>query len=383
MKDAFKTYFYYTSQERKGALILLFLTLGCAVAPRFYPLLFPPAPVAVSDLPAFPEAAERPDAPAGENAPGISLFPFDPNQAGERELQALGLPPPVIRTLLNYRAKGGRFRKKEDLQKVYGLNGDHYARLAPYIRIENRKPEPGRPATTERAPAPDLLFPFDPNTAGPDELLALGLPEKTIRIWIRYRDKGGRFQRKEDLRKIYGLSPEDYERLAPLVRIESGARVLASAESKPSPESPPIADLPIDINLAGAEEWQRLRGIGPGYAGRIIRFREALGGFASVEQVAETYGLPDSTFQAIRRFLVASPILHPLFINRAEAEVLAKHPYLNRKQARILCDFRRNHGPFRSAADLESIKIFSAAEIERLRPYLQFETDTGQTPADP
>lgn len=368
MKNQIREYFYYTRSERNGALILLLLILGCCLAPRYYPFLVespadadcapgPSVAVAVSN-----RTEEPPPSSAGEP------FFFDPNTAGEEALLALGLPPPVVHTMLNYRRKGGRFDTKTDLQKIYGLKAGLYERLAPYVRIETEREEEEEPPPASGPETAPEAFPFDPNRAGREELLALGLPERTVNTWLNYREKGGRFHQTTDLQKIYGLREEDYDRLAPYVHIAE------ASPQPPRPESYEEAPPPsVDINRAGAADWERLRGIGPAYAGRILRFREALGGFSSVKQVAETYGLPDSTFQAIRPFLQLSPVYRQLAINRATAEELAAHPYLNRKKARILCDYRTHHGPYRSAEDLLRVKVLSPEEIQLLLPYLSFE----------
>lgn len=56
----------------------------------------------------------------------------------------------------------------------------------------------------------------------------------------------------------------------------------------------------LNVNTATAADFERLPGIGPTLAGRIVKFRAKLGRFPSVETLARTYGLPDSTFRLIR-----------------------------------------------------------------------------------
>ena len=115
-----------------------------------------------------------------------------------------------------------------------------------------------------------------------------------------------------------------------------------------------------------------MRGIGPAYAKRIITFREKLGGFSSVEQVAETYGLPDSTFQNIKSRLQPSPVLHKIAINTISVAELRAHPYLETRQATAIVSFREQHGAFHSVDDLRNIRALPAAVLEKLRPYLEF-----------
>ncbi len=372
MKDFFYEYFYHTRNERNGALVLIALILILGLGPRLYPVWFPPAAAGPCPAP-FPEP--KADAPTTESPAGApALFPFDPNVATRQELLQLGLSGRTAAIILNYRNKGGRFYQASDLQKIYGLRQAEYERLAPYIRIAKRPPK--TKAAPPSAPVYEA-FPFDPNTATAEELQRLGFPGRVAATLVNFRRKGGRFSQAEDLQKIYGLDTALYRRVAPLVDIPPPAPGPLARQSRPLPQSydappPPVR---VDINRADSEAWQRLRGIGPGYAKRILRFREALGGFAAIDQVAETFGLPDSTFQAIRPQLSPSPIFRFLDINGAAAETLSRHPYLNRKQAQTVVSYRINHGPYRSPADLEKVKVLSRKEIDRLLPYLKFEAN--------
>jgi competence protein ComEA len=65
-----------------------------------------------------------------------SLFVFDPNTASLQEFQKLGLSEKQASTIKNYLNKGGSFKTKEDLKKIYGISADQYNQLEPYIFIE-------------------------------------------------------------------------------------------------------------------------------------------------------------------------------------------------------------------------------------------------------
>lgn len=224
-------------------------------------------------------------------------------------------------------------------------------------------------ADSTKRPA-DTLFAFDPNIADAATFVLLGLSEKTAHTIERYREKGGKFRKKEDLAKIYGLPEEDYLRLEPFIQIPSQQPNNLKTQR-------PIYSIktikPVDINLATEEEWQTLRGIGPGYAARIRKFRDKLGGFSSIAQVGETFGLPDSVFQKIEPQLVLSPIFRKLHVNTASEEELAGHPYLSDRQAHILVLFRENHGPFSGVDDLRQIRAIPDSTFQKLTPYLSYE----------
>ena len=203
---------------------------------------------------------------------------------------------------------------------------------------------------------PEKLFAFNPNTASKVELQQLGIPTRVSHTIDNYRKKGGKFFRKEDLKKIYGLKETLYQKLVPYIQL-------------PDNKTP----LQIDINKATIAEWQQLRGIGPSLSGRIVKFRDKLGGFTSIEQVAQTYGLPDSTFQKIKPKLKASPIQKTIQINSWSKEELQQHPYINWKQAQILINYRKHHGKFADQEAILQSKAFNEAELKKLLPYLNFD----------
>jgi competence ComEA-like helix-hairpin-helix protein len=150
------------------------------------------------------------------------------------------------------------------------------------------------------------LFLFDPNTLDAEGFQRLGLNDKTIHTLINYRNKGGHFKQPADIRKIYGLSKTDADRLIPYVRIAAGDVDAPSAREKikPIPSFEQKRYQAVNINTATAEDWMALPGIGDVLGNRIVKFRTKLGGFTSVDDVRKTYGLSDSVFEQIKQYLV-------------------------------------------------------------------------------
>jgi competence protein ComEA len=127
----------------------------------------------------------------------------------------------------------------------------------------------------------------------------------------------------------------------------------------------------IDINIADTTALIALPGIGSKLASRIILFREKLGGFYSINQVREVYGLKDSVFQRIFPLLKCSAmVIRKLDINTAAREDLKQHPYIRWQAANILVEYRNQHGPFSSIKDLTKIDQFDSATLNRMMPYL-------------
>jgi competence protein ComEA len=152
------------------------------------------------------------------------------------------------------------------------------------------------------------LFYFDPNTLPTEGWQKLGLRDKTTHTIQNYLSKGGHFKKPQDLQRIYGLFPNEFERIAAYIKIESTGETNSNKDfiEKQPIEAPSIKTYTprytvVDINAADTTALIALPGIGSKLATRIITFRNKLGGFYSVTQVGETFGLPDSTFQKIKQ----------------------------------------------------------------------------------
>lgn len=221
------------------------------------------------------------------------------------------------------------------------------------------------------------LFYFDPNTIGAAEWKRLGLRERTIETILKYVGKGGRFKKPGDIQRIYGLRKDQYERLLPYVRI--GAKEPTndfhyneSGYAKPKKE--PLSFTTIDINSADTADFISLPGIGSKLAGRIVAFREKLGGFYQVEQVAETYGLPDSTFQKIKpRLKLDHAVIKKININTATKEELRAHPYIRYVLATPIVAYREQHGLFAKLEDIKNIMAVTNDIYRKIEPYLTLE----------
>ena len=221
-------------------------------------------------------------------------------------------------------------------------------------------------------------FSFDPNTIDDAGWKQLGLSDYSINSLRNYQAKGGRFYHSDGIKKIYGISSELAEKIIPYVSIptqqqnykDHAADSYAVTENK-SYARPEVK--PIDINTADSLQWQSLPGIGPGYARRIVNFREKLGGFLSIDQVAETYGLPDSTFRQVKKYLTnnVGPNKN-LLVNKYDYKNL-KHPYLSYAQAKAIVAYREQHGMFKSVLDLQKVMVIDEDTYAKISPYVSLD----------
>ncbi|MBX3239704.1 MAG: helix-hairpin-helix domain-containing protein [Chitinophagaceae bacterium] len=215
------------------------------------------------------------------------------------------------------------------------------------------------------------LFYFDPNTLNRNGWEQLGLPEKVITTIENYRSKGGKFFTPEDIRKVYGLKKEDYERLYPFIRIKKDEVPQKTVKDSPKKiivvEEEPVTD----INKADSISLRKLRGVGNILSRRIVLYREKLGGFYNVEQLKEVYGLPDSTFQHIRAQLVCDAAdIKRINLNTADLKELSAHPYIKYQVAAAVIAYRKQHGSFNKTEDLKQIHLLPEDIYDKIAPYL-------------
>ena len=148
------------------------------------------------------------------------------------------------------------------------------------------------------------------------------------------------------------------------VRVEVKS-VRYTAKSRP-PE-------PLDLNMADSTELVRLPGIGASTAMKIIRYRERLGGYTEITQLAEIDGLPDSL---MKWFIITDTIpVSRIAVNKATLAELRRHPYIDFYQARAIVEFRNERGIIKSPEQLSFLEEFTAQDLIRLEPYLDFGQD--------
>lgn len=372
MKNIFQEYFYYNKRERNGILVLSFLCALIFFIPKLYQSYYVDSDKMdfksyKMEIETFQQAFE--EKKSSPSSSDTNLTEFDPNVVTGAELISFGVSEKLANTIINFRNKGGRFFKKEDLKRIYGLRPEIYDQLALYVKIRNNIPKPNlvsKPKIEAAQKTEIQTFEFDPNRADKKTLLSLGFPQKAANNLLKYREKGGTIRNKAMLSRIYGIDDTLFQRLEPFILILDHSDLQTSKEKNTERE-----DLIIDINKAGLEEWQKLKGIGPYFAKGIVGYREKLGGFYSIDQVGNTYGLPDSTFQSIKPKLSLSPVFRKINVNRATVEELMKHPYLNYKEARLIVNFRKQHGDYNNLNELGQIKIIEQKSLEKILPYLK------------
>lgn len=213
----------------------------------------------------------------------------------------------------------------------------------------------------------EIIQPVWITEASETDFIRMGLSSRVAKNVVKYQAAGGHIDDLDDLMKIYGMDSSQWKRAAPFLLFPKKENHFGFKKSKN--ENPWI---PLDLNSASLDQLDSLPGIGLVLAERIIKYRDALGGFYAVDQLQEIYGLPPETLDRIKtRLSVQLP--HASFhVNQVDFNTIA-HPYISRKMSRIVGSYRQQHGPFVTISDLRKAYPPDTTWCDRLIPYIKFE----------
>ncbi len=298
IKFYLRDYFAFSQTEIKGFMFMIFLIVVLIISVFIFDFL-PDNPQTsktidpkrVEELMAKIEVKESDKKEAfqdrytnkyekydSENFPSksVKLSPFDPNQASEAQLEELGIAKWMAKRIINYRTKGGQFRKKEDLQRIYDFPTDLYTKLEPYIVLPEKttngeftsfpKTEGNAEIKTAATGFTKESFKpvvFDLNRADTNDLKRLkGIGSKLSARIIKYRDMVGGFYSENQVKEVFGLDSIVVDEILKYATI-----------TNPSLKK-------IKINEVTAEEFKHVY-IRPYVAKSIIAYRQQHGNFTS------------------------------------------------------------------------------------------------------
>jgi competence ComEA-like helix-hairpin-helix protein len=355
-----KDFFTFSRSEKRGSIVLLLIILLLIITQftvgyweRTVKADFSEFDAQVN---AFLEEIEN-----QQKQPKLELFPFNPNTISNEEWSKLGFKEWQIKSLNKYKKKGGSWKIKSDLKKLYGLTSEHYDQLEPYIILPESK---SHDKTYRSNIIKQEYFEFNPNTISNQDWKRLGFKDWQIKSINNYKQKGGKWKQKEDLKKIYGVKETTYIALKPYILLPSKNDIT---------KVNPIKQTIIDINSATARDLITLDGINSEkYAAIIINYRNSLGGFINKEQLLEVWNMERKTYDKFEdKFRIAPNSHHKLNINTLTNKELAKHPYINWKEANAIVKYRKANGKFNSVTDVQKIHLISDEIYPKIVPYLK------------
>lgn len=351
----FDDYFVFSSKEKKGILTLVIIILLMIIAYRVIPYVFKP------EIQDFREVRAQIEAMNSEikSDNDFSLFEFNPNSISLDSMLLLGLTKKQAYNIINYRKKIGNFKKKEEIRKIFSISDSLASKLIPFIKLDNVVSTSSKQKDVSEKSI--SLFSFDPNTATQSELKNLGFSSKQAKTLNNFREKGGKFKSKEDLKKIYGVSDKLYNSIEPYIKFP---------EKKEKEEVLEPLKI-IELNSAEFYEIKKALNITSKQAGMVISYREKIGGYVSLSQLNEVYRLENFDLKSVANVEVNPQSISLININTATFKELVAHPYLSFSDVKKIVNYRDMHGDF---VDLEQIHQNNLINLKQYRKIVQYLT---------
>lgn len=360
MNRFIREFFSFSKRERRGIIVLLCLILLLIITNIIVDYRINKKQIDFSEF--EKEIDEWYASDTAINISEVELFYFDPNTASREQFLQLGIPEYVADNIISYRSKGGKFKNPNDFARIYGLEPELFDILHPYISIATQKRRSYK-TTTENKTEYELKE-FNPNTATKNELINIGFKPYLANNLIKFRSSGAVFYDKTDLLKIYGMDTLFFDKIEPYIFIDTIN--LHSDNIEVVNEN-----LLIEINSAEATDLIKLKGIGSVYSERIIKYRDRLGGFISVNQLTEVYGINPETIENIsENIMIDTSLVTCININTADFTSLIRHPYIEKENVQAILNYRKLVGEFIDKSELLSQKVISEELYSKLSPYI-------------
>jgi len=302
------------SQRETNGVIVLFGVMGACVAVPWAQSTMPVAAIThTQDLQkqdSLVAVLEKVQTPEKTSFPDANFYAFDPNKLTKEEWLAFGLNAKIAGRIENYLKKGGKFRKKEDLKRIYDFPEDLYEALEEYIAIENTYKKP--------------------------------------------------YKKYDSQKRAYAYS-------------EGKSRHDTTQRTQHPRKSEYTKIVSFDLNQADTAQLKKLKGIGEKRAMIIVKYRDRLGGFAEMSQIHEIYGMDSLSIANLKKYtFVKTDSWKKININTASLDELKAHIYIGYKLAPVIVNYRGQHGKFASETDLKKIKILDEEKIRKLSPYIEY-----------
>ncbi len=245
-------------------------------------------------------------------------------------------------------------RKSDSIKKV--------AQNKPYSSLKTSE------LTAEQKITP---FEFNPNNLPPKKWKELGLTDKQIIIIKNYESKGGKFYKKEDLKKIYSISEDVFKILEPFIIIPEDSKRKDNIVEF-SKEKAEITM--VELNSADETVLVQLKGIGPSFSKRIIKYRNMLGGFYKKEQLLEVYGMDKTRYNGFIASVEINPdLVKKINLNTATFKTILKHPYFDYNTTKLLIEYRAKQEQIISLDDLKEVMEINDSLYNKISPYLKIQ----------
>ncbi len=213
------------------------------------------------------------------------LFYFDPNRIGEEEWLKMGINENIAKRIINYRNKGGVFKAKSDLLKIYGFSDDDFDAIEKYIVIDSVQSKKLSANQNDDIPFAGERKQTDLNSATIDQLTALGFSKEIAARILNFIKGVGGVYSADQLITIYGIDEEQLNEIRPFLIIDQTKMHL------------------LNMNSATEEELAQHSYISDELAHAIISYRDASGRFVSVSEIMKVKGMYPALFEKLKPYL--------------------------------------------------------------------------------
>lgn len=131
----------------------------------------------------------------------------------------------------------------------------------------------------------------------------------------------------------------------------------------------------VDINLADTNEIDAIRGMSKSLSVRIIKYRERLGGFINIEQLKEVWGMDSLSYVQLQEGILLGQSIKKININSADIKALGAHPYIGYSLAKLIVNYRLQHGNYNKTEDLFRIHVMNADIFSKIEAYITTKDD--------
>lgn len=369
-KEQLKEYFTFTKGESKGItvlIIILFLTVIINLSSQYF-----------SEQPDYDfskynkllSELKSDSITSIENSISkydtLNLFKFNPNYLTSLNSRKLGISDYQYNMIQKYLHSGGTFKYKSDFAKIYSITDKQFAYLKPYIDLPEKeyqnKHEVSENNSVNSLKRNIIYFDFNPNTLDDAGWLNLGFSEKQIHSIRKYINAGGKFYKKEDLKKLFVVDDKKYSELEPFIVIPKN---LVNNNIEKEHQK-------VDINNLSADEMKKLGKFWQFNATRIVKYRNLLGGFYKKEQLLEVYGVKKQYYDKIAAdIIIDKSKVKKININFAEVSELGRHPYIPYQDAKIIIEYRNKNGFINNLNILKTKNIIPSDLFNKISPYLK------------
>lgn len=271
----------------------------------------------------------------------------------------------VVHAVLKFSPPEKKDISLEEKQKIDAL-------AAALISGPGHEESPEKDSTTHRLPY--RWKAFDPNTVDFRTLVQSGLDTVVAARLVKYREKGGKFRNTKDLEKIYGIDTSWLDNAHEYLRFgntEHHAIDTMPPRRARTRVKPPVMISRIELNSSDSAQLRAIPGIGAYYAREIIALRNSLQGFRSYDQLLDVYNMSDRAMENLMKYTTLdSTLVSCIDLNTCSLETLGRHPYLTWKQARIIINYRQQHGAFRAIRDILRTDVIPDSVYRQVAPYL-------------